>query len=63
MSDDWDKIQKREIKDFYEYIAPDGYHFESKDGVHYGCVVFDDKLTELRFLARYKLVKDKPFEI
>lgn len=60
MSDDWDRIEKKDRGDFYEYFAPEGFHFESKDGVNYGCVVFDEDMTDTRFLSRYRLVKDTP---
>lgn len=44
--------------DIYCYTAPKGYHFENKDGVNYGNMVYASK----RLPSTYFLIKDKKNE-
>lgn len=41
--------------DIYIYKSPDGYHFESDDGLNYGTMIYGGK----KLTIRCKLVKDK----
>lgn len=58
------KYKKEIINDTLAmYKAINGYHFESKDGVNYGYIVYDGILSDLKFNARYNIIKDKPINI
>lgn len=45
----------REDDDIFIYTAPEGYHFESNDGINYGTMVYGGK----KLSSTYNLVKDK----
>ena len=52
--------------DFYTedvviYIADEGWHFESLDGMIYGSVVYDSPM--IKFNKYYQVVQDKPEDL